>query len=930
MIDDLSLSKYKTSLVPQQSPSDCSMNNFEEIPLSKIQGDLKYENNLKNSCSSILISELELEDETANVNGGPACPQQVLQSPASVPPSLGNGVSGNLPGLVIAESYLGKVRPGTCHHEGPSNAKNTSSVPPPNCNQLPEAAHLQVLSHKDYLVVPSYGSPILKLYGDVVSSFAQLTTPSGGTTHLSAFPSTSSFNVDQLFISCPQQLVENSPLPNDKFNIISSLQLSKVTDEDQQASSSSGQLMPVEDIPLDPKILQLSRLFSRELAELIYFNRILNEAHIKSHPELERIRFLAIALQNIDVYFCKRAQKLRSDFIPTCKSLKSEDSYIAIVRSTTRDLINVAYKLFNDVLLPQLANNISILKYNDLNNEEKQKLSEYFLQMFPLITPLVVDAGHPFPNLNNLSLNIAVSLKLENGDTRFGCVTVPKTLSRFYPISQRSNYSYIPMEEIILANLDTLFPNTKILEQALFRVTRHNDLKLNEKKAKDLREHIETEIHKCKFAPMVRLEVSASMSKDIIDTLSTHLKLDEGDLFTIDGLLGLSDLFELCQVDLPHLKFEPWVPHTHNRLTSQDIFSTIRNGDLLVKLPYVSFNSSVQLFIESSVKDPHVKTIKISIYRTNPNSQLIGALCEAASRDKDVHVLVDLKASGDEVQNKKYAEQLQQAGCNVIYGIVGLKTHAKIAMVVREEEDKKLKTYMHYSTGNYNASTANFYTDIGIFSCDQELGKDMCDLFNYITGCSNITEFKKLVIAPLTMRSTLLQLIRVEAKNAREGKEATIMAVMNGLDDEMIVNELYNASMAGVTIKLVVRGRCRLLPGIPGISHNIQVISILGRFLEHSRISYFHNGNNPKAFISSADWQHRNLERRVETLVPVSDPNNIKELRDSIDVYYKDPSAWFMMSDGRYRKMLNSESSLCSQNVLMKETIKKHPVSSNK
>ncbi|EGG21828.1 polyphosphate kinase [Cavenderia fasciculata] len=691
------------------------------------------------------------------------------------------------------------------------------------------------------------------------------------------------------------------------------------------------------DLPLDIKILQLSgsrHYFNRELTELIYFYRILYEAYNPAVPVIEKLRFLAITSQNIDMYFCKRALKLRLGFISTRKSLKPEEKYINMVLNTTRNLINDKYNLFNNKIVPELAaNNVNLLKYDDLQDGEKYQLRAFFLQhVFPLMTPLVVDAGHPFPNLSNLSLNIAVVLQHdEEGHTRFVRIKVPLKIPRFVHIKQRQPYSLIPMEEIILANLDTLFPNTKLLTKCLFRVTRHYDLKLNEDDANDLLELIKTELHKRKFAPMVRLEVSASMPKDILDMLITQLHLDDADVYIIDGLLGLADLFEICKLNLPHLKFEPWIPHIPSRLVNlskypqQDIFSVIRKGELLVQLPYVSFNSSVQLFIESAVKDPKVLAIKIAIYRTSSNSQLIRALCEAASH-KEVSVLVDLKASGDEEQNTKYARLLEQAGCHVSYGLVGLKTHCKIAMVVREEENG-LREYLHYSTGNYNSSTADIYVDMCLFSCDQQLGADMCDLFNYLTGYSRITSFRKLLIAPMNMRSTLIQLIETEARNAREGKEASILAVMNGLDDKRIVNALYHASVAGVTIKLVVRGRCRILPGIPGISHNISVISILGRFLEHSRIYYFSNGGAPKAYIASADWLHRNLKRRVETLVPVEDPANIKELRSIIDVYINDPTAWEMLPDGRYKKVASNEhASLASQNVFVRHTINTHPI----
>eukprot|EP01132_Coremiostelium_polycephalum_P006243 gene6243-7774_t len=784
------------------------------------------------------------------------------------------------------------------HQTFPSNHHQPTTKQPTNplmCSVAPPVSHIlpdesfctlqQVLDQDGNYIVPSSKFPIL----DIDDLFADIILPSNQ---------------------------ENDNNTNNNNNV-------------QVGSSTT-----TSEIPLDLKVLQLSGsrvYYNRELTELIYFYRILYEGYNSSLPILERIRFLAITSQNIDMYFCKRALKLRLGYISTRKTLKPEERYINMVLNTTRNLINDKYHLFVNILLPELAqNNIFILKYSDLLEIEKEQLRSFFLQhVFPIMTPLVVDAGHPFPNLSNLSLNIAVLLKHDEEHTRFVRIKVPSRIPRFVHIKHRSPYCIIPMEEIILANLDTLFPNTEILTKSLFRVTRHNDLKLNEDDANDLLELIKTELHKRRFAPMVRLEVSTMMPTDIIDMLKSQLHLDDSEVYIINGPLGLADLFELCKLNLPHLKFEPWTPHIPTPLVNlakfpnEDIFSVIKRGEMLINLPYLSFNSSVQFFIESAVKDQKVLAIKIAIYRTSSNSPLIRALCEAATH-KEVSVLVDLKASGDEEQNTKYARLLEQAGCHVSYGLVGLKTHAKIAMVVREEENG-LREYLHMSTGNYNASTADIYADMGLFSCDKELGADMCDLFNYLTGYSKITSFRKLLIAPMNMRSTLIQLIETEAKNAREGKEASIYAVMNGLDEKRIANSLYQASIAGVKITLVVRGRCRILPGIPGISDNIKVISILGRFLEHSRIYCFSNNGNPKAYIASADWLHRNLKRRVEVLVPVEDPNNIKQLYDIIDVYCNDPNSWEMLPDGRYKKIANSTKE-DSQNTFMKRTIQQHPV----
>eukprot|EP01113_Clastostelium_recurvatum_P039233 TRINITY_DN5974_c0_g1_i5.p1 TRINITY_DN5974_c0_g1~~TRINITY_DN5974_c0_g1_i5.p1 ORF type:complete len:953 (-),score=252.80 TRINITY_DN5974_c0_g1_i5:12-2870(-) len=705
------------------------------------------------------------------------------------------------------------------------------------------------------------------------------------------------------------------------------------------SSSSSEQLADPRDIP-----------FTMEVTELVYFYRILYEATNPRVPLLERLRFLAITSQNIDMFFCKRALKLhlghglhshRGDLPRNAiKGLKIMD--YDKVSETLRMLVRDTYDLLNRNLLPLMAKNgIRLMKWQELSSEEQSTMREWFVQrVFPLMTPLVVDAGHPFPVLSNLSLNIAALLEHEKkGETRFVRIKVPARIARWVPVQQRGPLQMIPIEELILGNLDIIFPNTKIIAADVFRITKHYDLKLEgEYEANNLLELIKSELHKRKFAPAVRLECARTMPRSLSDVLISQLRLHDSDVYMTDGPLGLADLFQLCKLNLPALKYEPWLPRTPDLFVDLrskyaspgDLFKAIKKGDLLLQHPYVSFTTTVQFFIECAMHDPKVQAIKISIYRTSSSSPLIKALCEAA-QNKEVSVLVDLKASGDEEQNAKYARMLEQAGCHVSYGLVGLKSHAKIAMVVREEEDGVLREYVHLSTGNYNASTSDVYVDVGIITCDAVLGRDLCDLFNYLTGYSRISSFRKLVSAPMNMRQSFIDLINREAEEAKQGRPATIMAVMNGLDEKRIVRALYDAGAAGVVIKLVVRGRCRVLPGIPGISDNIQVISILGRFLEHSRIFYFGNGaknGGPKAFIGSADWQHRNLKRRVEVLVPVEDPANVEKLRNIINTYLEDKEqAWEMLPDGRYRKRVVSEHPQRSaQQQFMIRTLKEHPV----
>ena len=525
-----------------------------------------------------------------------------------------------------------------------------------------------------------------------------------------------------------------------------------------------------------------------------------------------------------------------------------------------------------------------------------------------MLTPLGVDPGHPFPFISNLSLSLAVLLRdPASGDIQFARVKVPHTRSRWVPVDNPLHF--IPVEQVITANLDTLFKGMEILGVYPFRVTRNADIARNEEEADDLLEMINEELRERRFAPVVRLEVDEKMPPEVLSLLQNQMHLDNDDVYHIRGLLRRVDLFGLADINLPHLKYEPWTPMTPSRLAGinskgrpGELFNAIRQGDLVVHHPYHSFQSSTQMFVEAAARDPQVLAIKQTLYRTSENSQIIAALIQAAEAGKQVAVLVEVKARFDEAKNIEWARKLEEAGCHVAYGLVGLKTHCKTSMAIRQEEDG-LRVYYNVGTGNYNAKTANVYTDLGFFSCSPEIGADLMDLFNYLTGYSYQTEYRKLLVAPVNMREQFIELIDAEIDNALQGKKGQIIAKMNALEDSAIVRKLYEASQAGVAIDLIIRGNCRLRPGLPRISDNIRVISIIGRFLEHSRIFYFYNDGAPRYYIGSGDWMRRNLSARVEAATPIEDPR-LQEylwliLQSSLEDHRQ---AWELLPDGRYRQ----------------------------
>lgn len=680
---------------------------------------------------------------------------------------------------------------------------------------------------------------------------------------------------------------------------------------------------------------------SRELSWLAFNERVLHEALDLRTPLLERIKFLAIFSSNLDEFFMVRVAGIKDQIEANVERRTSDGrtpvEHLDAISHKLRPIVANQQTCFTQ-LRTQLHNHgIYLLDYADLNSKQVTYLQSYFEeQIFPVLTPLAVDPGHPFPYISNLSLNLAVFVReTDADDVQFARIKVPKVLPRFIQLPKKlqpenSQWAAVPLEQVIGQNLTFLFPGMVVEEYYGFRITRSADLAVEEDEADDLMLAIEQELRKRRLGgSLVRIELQANTSKRVRDRLIHEMELSEQDIYDLEGLLGLGDLMPLMGLPLPELKDPDWSPtipapwHRINRDESDsegdDIFSIIRRRDRLVHHPYISFAATVQQFITQAATDPGVLTIKMTLYRTSGNSPIINALISAAENGKQVVALVELKARFDEENNINWARTLEKAGVHVVYGLVGLKTHTKIALVVRKEHDD-IRRYVHIGTGNYNPKTARLYTDLGLLSCSEELGADLTDLFNYLTGYSQQKAYRQLLIAPITLRERMMALINQEKNHGTNGR---IIAKMNSLVDTNIIAALYQASQAGVSIDLIVRGICCLTPGIEGISQNIRVISVIGRFLEHSRIFYFHNNGNEQFYIGSADWMPRNLDRRVEAVTPVLAPHLRQELMHLLDICLCDNrQAWEMQPDGTYRQRhpQPNESDNSTHNTLMQHT----------
>jgi polyphosphate kinase len=657
------------------------------------------------------------------------------------------------------------------------------------------------------------------------------------------------------------------------------------------------------------------RFLNREVSWLDFNRRVLELAEDPDAPLLERAKFLAIFASNLDEFFMVRvAGLLRRQ--STGLGVRSADGLgtreqLALIATRSGELALRHARCFRDVVAPALtAAGIRLVYWRDLDAAQRAPLADYFRrQVFPVLTPLAVDPGHPFPYISGLSLNLAVLVHDPVAATdHFARVKVPNNVPRFVAVEAADRaISWLPLEELIGANLQALFPGLEVTGHHPFRVTRNADLEVEEDRDADLLQALERELARRRFGPAVRLEVGDDMDEEVLELLVRELEITPADVVRVPGLLDLSSLWQLYGVDRPELKDEPFVPATHPRLAegerAADVFAALREGDVLVHHPYDSFATSVQRFVEQAARDPHVLAIKQTLYRTSGDSPIVTALIEAAEAGKQVVVLVEITARFDEEANITWARALERAGCHVVYGLAGLKTHCKTCLVVRQEKGQ-LRRYAHLGTGNYNPKTARTYEDLGLLTADPDVGGDLTDLFNTLTGYSRQTEYRTLLVAPHGVRRGLVARIDAEAEHALAGRPAHVRIKANSIVDEQVVDALYRASRAGVPVELLVRGICGLRPGVPGLSDTVHVRSVLGRFLEHSRVMVFGVGDRAEVWMGSPDLMHRNLDRRVETLVRVKDPAVQAQLVDLLDrSFAPDVRRWELQSDGCWERL---------------------------
>ena len=668
----------------------------------------------------------------------------------------------------------------------------------------------------------------------------------------------------------------------------------------------------IEAAPADPG----PELLNRELSWLAFNDRVLHEAIDERTPLLERVRFLGIFTSNLDEFFMKRVGGLKrqvlAGVVPKSVDGLTPAQQMAAIRAAVIPLLAKQAHCFQELIRPALAaHQIHLLPWNQLTPMEQVFADRYFRRnLFPVLTPMAVDPGHPFPFLSNLSLSLGVRLSLPHSDEHlFARVKVPETLPVWLRLETGEfpgQFRFVSVVELISHNLATLFPGMELISVTPFRVTRNADVERDEEDAEDLLELIEQELRERRFAQIVRLEHGPNPDPWTLNFLTHELELSELDVYELPGELDYTDLNSIADLPLPPLKYPPWPPVTPPRLLDDeaDIFSVIRTGDLLVHHPYESFADSVERFVRTAADDPKVLAIKLTLYRVGDSRSLMESLARAAEASKQVACLVELKARFDEQRNIYWAQQLEKAGVHVFYGMVGMKTHTKLAMVVRQETDG-LRTYVHIGTGNYNVQTARIYTDFGLFTCRPSITDEVVELFHYLTGRSLKSDYRTLLVAPFNMRQEFTRLIENEIDNHQAGRPARIIAKMNSLEDKAVIRTLYKASRAGVPIDLIVRGFSCLRPGVPGMSENIRVISVVGRFLEHSRLFYFRSAAaNPldgRFFIGSADWMYRNLNNRLEVVTPVEDLTARQRLWQTIEILLSDMrQAWDMQPDGTY------------------------------
>ena len=658
------------------------------------------------------------------------------------------------------------------------------------------------------------------------------------------------------------------------------------------------------------------RLIDRELSWLSFNERVLELAEDQSKPLLERCRFLAIFSSNLDDFYMIRVatlkRKLEAGVVKKNTAGFTPLELMAEVSKRTQELIERQTKCFHEDLFPKLsASGIEITPWEDLDAQEKDYINKLFTnKIFPVLTPLAVDPSHPFPYISGLSLNLAVLVKKpDTKEELFARVKVPASLPRFIETTEFGGTRFIALEQVIIANLHQLFPGMDIEDYYTFRLTRNADLELEEEESENLLESMEQELLRRKFGPPVRLEVASDINPDLLNRLKVELSIREEDISRYKEPLDLTGLNRIADLDRPELKFPPFRNQVVAELreidleSNEEFFSAIKRNEILLHHPYDSFNSSVVRFLEAAATDPHVLAIKQTLYRTSGDSPIVNALIEAAEAGKQVLAVIEIRARFDEQANVRWARKLEDVGVHVVYGLVGFKTHAKLSLIVREEGAKVLR-YSHVGTGNYNPKTARLYEDLGILSADDQLGEDLNILFNQLSGFAPQSSFNRLLVAPRTIRPQLLEKIDREIANKKSGKHAFIRLKLNSLLDEEFVEALYRASIEGVEVDLVIRGICALLPGIPGVSENIRVRSVLGRFLEHSRIFHFANGGDDEIYIGSADLMERNLNRRVESLVRIKRKEHKDSLVKIFDSYIASTTAgWHLLPNGKWQKV---------------------------
>ena len=656
------------------------------------------------------------------------------------------------------------------------------------------------------------------------------------------------------------------------------------------------------------------RFLDRELSWLRFNQRVLELAEDPEIPLLERVRFLAIFTSNLDEFFMVRVAGLKRRIaagvaVKAASGLMPREVLEQIL-TVTGELSQRQAQLFNDEIVPALSGEgIELVRWADLDrNEQKQCKRMFKERIFPVLTPLAVDPAHPFPYISGLSLNLAVLIRNPKSDKQhFARVKVPPIFSRFVPLGDQR---FVPLEDVIAEHLNRLFPGMEIQQVHSFRVTRNEDLEVEEDDAENLLAALEKELLRRRFGPPVRLEVEESIAPAVLELLVGELGVSEDEVYRLPGPLDLRGLHGIADLSREELKYPAFLPSTHHRLAEVesaapvDVFKAARRNDVLLHHPYDSFSTSVQRFIEQAAADPHVLAIKQTLYRTSGDSPIIDALIDAAEAGKQVLVIVEIKARFDEQANIRWARKLEQAGCHVVYGVVGLKTHCKLAMVVRDEGDHHgIRRYAHIGTGNYNPKTSRMYEDLGLITTDERVTEDVAHLFNNLSGWSRNASYAELLVAPDSVRSGLIEQVHTEIAHHKAGRPARIRLKANSVVDEALIDSLYLASREGVPVELLVRGICALRPGVPGLSDHITVRSVLGRFLEHSRIFWFENGGDPQAWIGSADMMHRNLDRRVEVLVRLPDADSVAEVGELLDLAFADDTmAWLLDAEGDWKR----------------------------